>query len=240
MTRLILIRHGQSVWNAKNIFTGWVDVDLTSAGKQEAKQSGELINKINFKPQICFTSYLKRARDTLDIILKEINFSEDLKINKSWQLNERHYGNLQGLNKDETRKKYGEDQFLKWRRSYDTPPPKLDITSEMNPNNDPLYENIQDTELPLSECLKDTYERVIPYWERFIKPNLKYGDTLIAAHGNSLRALCKQLFNISDQDIVGLEIPTGNPLLLELDNSCKIKSASYLNSSRAEKIPQIN
>jgi 2,3-bisphosphoglycerate-dependent phosphoglycerate mutase len=240
MTRLILIRHGQSVWNAKNIFTGWVDVDLTSAGRQEAKQSGELINKINFKPQICFTSYLKRARDTLDIILKEINFSEDLKINKSWQLNERHYGNLQGLNKDETRKKYGEDQFLKWRRSYDTAPPKLDITSEMNPNNDPLYENIQDAKLPLSECLKDTYERVIPYWEEFIKPNLKNGDTLIAAHGNSLRALCKLLFNISDQDIAGLEIPTGNPLLLELDNSCKIKSASYLNSSRAEKIPQIN
>ena len=240
MTRLILIRHGQSVWNAKNIFTGWVDVDLTSAGKEEAKQSGELIKMINFKPQICFTSYLKRAIDTLDIILKEINFSEDLKINKSWQLNERHYGNLQGLNKDETRKKYGEDQFLQWRRSYDTPPPKLDITSEMNPNNDPLYKNIKDAELPLSECLKDTYERVIPYWEEFIRPNLKNGDTLIAAHGNSLRALCKQLFNISDQDIVGLEIPTGNPLLLELDNSCKIKSASYLNSSRAEKIPQIN
>ena len=240
MTRLILIRHGQSVWNAKNIFTGWVDVDLAPAGKLEAKQSGELIKQINFKPQMCFTSYLKRARDTLDIILKEINFFEDTNINIGWQLNERHYGSLQGLNKDETLKKFGEDQFIKWRRSYDTPPPKLDKESEMNPNNDPLYKNIQYAELPLSECLKDTYERVIPYWDEFIRPNIKNGDTLIAAHGNSLRALCKQLFNISDQDIVGLEIPTGNPLLLELDNSCKIKSARYLNSSRAEKIPQIN
>ena len=160
-------------------------------------------------------------------------------INYSWQLNERHYGSLQGLNKKETLNKYGEDQFLKWRRSYETPPPKLDSLSEMNPKNDPLYSEVISSELPLSECLQDTYNRVIPYWKKSITPLLESGDTLIVAHGNSLRALCKELFNISDQDIVKLEIPTGNPLFLDLDNSCKIKSARYLNLSRAEKIPEI-
>ena len=239
MNRLILIRHGQSVWNAQNIFTGWVDVELTSKGEQEAKLSGELIKDINFKPKVCFTSYLKRAKDTLDIILKEINVHDSTSINYSWQLNERHYGSLQGLNKKETLNKYGEDQFLKWRRSYETPPPKLDSLSEMNPKNDPLYSEVISSELPLSECLQDTYNRVIPYWKKSITPLLESGDTLIVAHGNSLRALCKELFNISDQDIVKLEIPTGNPLFLDLDNSCKIKSARYLNFSRAEKIPEI-
>jgi len=236
---LILVRHGRSTWNLENKFTGWVDVDLAEMGIVEAKKSGSLINGINFKPQICFTSYLKRAQDTLTYILNELEDNISSDVIKNWALNERHYGGLQGLNKDDTLKKYGEEQFLKWRRSYDSPPPKLDSNSKMNPNNDPKYKDLKDIKLPLTECLKDTYERVIPYWKETILPSLLKSDVLIVAHGNSLRALCKELFNISDKDIVKLEIPTGNPLFLELDNSCKIKSARYLNSSRAEKIPDI-
>ena len=236
---LILVRHGRSTWNLVNKFTGWVDVELADMGIEEAKKSGNLIKDINFNPQNCFTSYLKRAQNTLSYILDELDIKETSHISKSWALNERHYGSLQGLNKNETLNKYGEEQFLMWRRSYDTPPPELDTDSEMNPNNDPKYKDLKGVKLPLSECLKDTYERVIPYWNESILPSLLKGDTLIVAHGNSLRALCKELFNISDYDIVKLEIPTGNPLLLELDNSCKIIKARYLDSSRAEIIPEI-
>ena len=234
--QLILVRHGKSVWNVKNIFTGWVDVELDELGISEAKLSGQLISESKLKPTYCFTSFLSRAQKTLEIILSEMNL-ENIEIEKAWQLNERHYGALQGLNKDEVKKKYGNDQFLQWRRGYDTPPPELEEGNDMNPANDPLYSGINN--LPLSECLKDTYERVIPYWEKSIMPLLSGKIVLISAHGNSLRALCKKLFNIEDEDIVNLEIPTGNPLLINLNKSCKIISASYLDQSRAENLPKI-
>ena len=235
MSKLILTRHGQSTWNAENRFTGWVDVDLSEKGKEEAKKSGELISELNIKIDISYTSYLKRAIETLTIILKTLNLS--MKFNTAWELNERHYGALQGLNKDEVKKKYGEDQFLKWRRGYSTPPPALPIDSEMNPNKDDLYKGINN--LPLTECLEDTYARVIPYWENSIKPLVLKNTTIISAHGNSLRALCKYLFDVSDEDITSLEIPTANPLVISLNNSCKIHSASYLDASRSQKLPLI-
>tara|TARA_B100001057_G_scaffold183034_2_gene183699 strand:- start:2127 stop:2846 length:720 start_codon:yes stop_codon:yes gene_type:complete len=234
--QIILVRHGKSVWNVKNIFTGWVDVELDNIGISEAEKSGQLIKQNQINPTYCFTSFLSRAQKTLKIILDEMRL-ENLEIEKAWQLNERHYGALQGLNKDEVKKKYGEEQFLKWRRGYDTPPPELDQNNDMNPINDQLYEGIDN--LPLSECLKDTYERVIPFWENSIVPLLSNNVVLISAHGNSLRALCKKLFNITDEDIVNLEIPTGNPLLINLNKSCKIISASYLDRSRAEILPRI-
>jgi len=236
---LILIRHGKSVWNVKNIFTGWVDVDLDSEGKKEAEKSATLLKEANISPSICFTSYLKRAQNTLNIILKDLNLS-DLPVYKSWKLNERHYGALQGLNKNDVKNKYGNEQFLKWRRSYDVPPPALEKSDKTNPNNDPLYKEEEKGSLPLTECLKDTYERVIPYWLEVIQPVLNDNAIIVAAHGNSLRALCKKLFDISDENIVQLEIPTGNPLLINLNNSCKITSASYLDPSRSEKLPKID
>ena len=234
--QLILVRHGKSVWNVKNIFTGWVDVELDELGISEAKLSGQLISESKLKPTYCFTSFLSRAQKTLEIILSEMNL-ENIEIEKAWQLNERHYGALQGLNKDEVKKKYGEDQFLKWRRGYSTPPPALPIDSEMNPNKDDLYKGINN--LPLTECLEDTYARVIPYWENSIKPLVLKNTTIISAHGNSLRALCKYLFDVSDEDITSLEIPTANPLVISLNNSCKIHSASYLDASRSQKLPLI-
>ena len=235
---LILVRHGKSVWNVKNIFTGWIDVDLDDEGKKEAQQSADLLKEARINPSICFTSYLKRAQNTLDIILKDMNL-DNLPVHKSWKLNERHYGALQGLNKDDVKSKYGNDQFLKWRRGYDVPPPSLDKNDKSNPNNDPLYKEEKES-LPLTECLKDTYERVIPYWMEVIQPALNDNTIIIAAHGNSLRALCKKLFDLSDENIVQLEIPTGNPLLINLNNSCKITSASYLDPSRSEKLPKID
>ena len=234
--QLILIRHGKSVWNKKNIFTGWVDVDLDSEGTSEALKAAQLISKVNLRPTVAFTSYLKRAQETLDIILKNLKL-HDIEVNYAWELNERHYGALQGLNKNEVKEKYGEEQFLKWRRGYNTPPPALNTDSEMNPKLDPLYKGISN--LPLTECLADTYERVIPYWENNIKPIVLKNTTIISAHGNSLRALCKYLFSVSDKDIVNLEIPTGNPLMITLNNSCKIQSASYLDALRSENLPDI-
>ena len=234
---LILLRHGKSVWNAKNIFTGWVDVDLHDEGIKEAKKSADLLKIANIKPTICFTSYLKRAQNTLEILLKDLNL-ESLPVHKSWKLNERHYGALQGLNKEDVKSKYGDEQFIKWRRSYNIPPPSLDKNDNSNPNYDPLYKDDEGS-LPLTECLKDTYERVIPYWMEVIEPILNNNTIIIAAHGNSLRALCKKLFNISDKNIVQLEIPTGNPLLINLNNHCKITAASYLDPVRSEKLPKI-
>ena len=175
-------------------------------------------------------------QETLNIILKNLKL-HDIKVNYAWELNERHYGALQGLNKNEVKEKYGEEQFLKWRRGYNTPPPALNTDSEMNPKLDPLYKGISN--LPLTECLADTYERVIPYWENNIKPIVLKNTTIISAHGNSLRALCKYLFSVSDKDIVKLEIPTGNPLMITLNNSCKIQSASYLDALRSENLPDI-
>ena len=211
MTKLILTRHGQSTWNAENRFTGWVDVDLSDKGVEEAEKSGQIIKDLNIKIDISYTSYLKRAIKTLTSILK-INDLE-LKFNTAWQLNERHYGSLTGLNKEETKKKIGEDQFKKYRRSWDIAPHPMEEESEYRTLFSPLNGSIPVGMSPFTESLKDTYERVIPFYEDKIKKNLTESkNVLISAHGNSLRALCKYLFNISDTNINELEIPTGTRL----------------------------
>jgi 2,3-bisphosphoglycerate-dependent phosphoglycerate mutase len=235
MSKLILTRHGQSTWNAENRFTGWVDVDLSEKGKDEAKKSGELIRELDIKINISYTSYLKRAIETLTIVLKTLNLP--MKFNTSWELNERHYGSLTGLNKEETRKKIGEEQFKKYRRSWDVAPPLLAKDSNYLENFSPLNNGIPKNKIPLTESLKNTYERVIPFYDMEINKNLKNGkNILISAHGNSLRALCKYLFKISDTKINELEIPTGNPLIIEFDNQLKIQKYFYLDASRAKKI----
>ena len=235
MSKLILTRHGQSTWNAENRFTGWVDVDLSEKGKEEAKKSGELIRKLNIRIDISYTSYLKRAIETLTIILKTLNLS--IKFNTSWKLNERNYGSLTGLNKEETKKKLGEEQFKKYRRSWDVAPPLMAEDSQYLENFGPLNSGIQKNKIPLTESLKNTYERVIPFYDIEINKNLKNGkNILISAHGNSLRALCKYLFKISDTKISELEIPTGNPLIIEFDNQLKIQKYYYLDNSRAKNI----
>ena len=235
MSKLILTRHGQSVWNADNKFTGWVDVDLSDKGKEEAKKSGELLNKLNIKIDISYTSYLKRAIETLTIILKSIESS--MKFNTAWELNERHYGSLTGLNKEETKKKIGEEQFKRYRRSWDIAPPPMAKDSKYLENFSPLNGGIPQNKIPLTESLKSTYERVIPYYDIEINKNLKNGkNILISAHGNSLRALCKYLFKISDTKINELEIPTGNPLIIEFDNQLKIQKYYYLDNTRAKNI----
>ena len=235
MSKLILTRHGQSVWNADNKFTGWVDVDLSDKGREEAKKSGEFLNKLNIKIDISYTSYLKRAIETLTIILKSIDLS--MKFNTAWELNERHYGSLTGLNKEETKKKIGEEQFKKYRRSWDIAPPPMAKDSKYLENFGPLNGGIPQNKIPLTESLKSTYERVIPYYDIEINKNLKNGkNILISAHGNSLRALCKYLFKISDTKINELEIPTGNPLIIEFDNQLKIQKYYYLDDTRAKNI----
>ena len=235
MSKLILTRHGQSVWNAENRFTGWVDVDLSDKGREEAKKSGELLNKFNIKIDICYTSYLKRAVETLTIILKSINLS--IKFNSAWELNERHYGSLTGLNKEETKNKIGEEQFKKYRRSWDVAPPLMAKDSSYLSRFSPLNNKIPKDKIPLTESLKSTYERVIPFFNTEIKKNLKDSkNILISAHGNSLRALCKYLFRISDTRINELEIPTGNPLVIEFDEKLKVQKYFYLDDSRAKKI----
>ena len=235
MSKLILIRHGQSVWNAENRFTGWVDVDLSNLGKEEAKKSGVLLSKLNIKIDICYTSYLKRAIETLTIIQNIMNLS--LKFNTAWELNERHYGSLTGLNKEETKKKIGDVQFKRYRRSWDIAPPPIAKDSNYLANFSPLNSGIPKNKIPLTEYLKNTYERVIPFYNIEINKNLKNGkNILISAHGNSLRALCKYLFKISDIKINELEIPTGNPLIIELNNQLKIQKYYYLDKSRAKNI----
>ncbi len=235
MIKLILVRHGQSIWNAENRFTGWVDVDLSEKGKKEAKKSGELIRELNINIDISYTSYLKRAIETLTIILKTLNLS--MKFNTSWKINERNYGSLTGLNKEETKKKLGEEQFKRYRRSWDVAPPPMAEDSQYFENFGPLNSGIQKNKIPLTESLKNTYERVVPFYDLEIKKNLKNGkNILISAHGNSLRALCKYLFKISDTKINELEIPTGNPLIIEFDNQLKIKKYYYLDKSRAKNI----
>ena len=235
MSKLILTRHGQSVWNADNKFTGWVDVDLSDKGREEAKKSGELLNKLNIKIDISYTSYLKRAIETLTIILKSIGLT--MKFNTAWELNERHYGSLTGLNKEETKKKIGEEQFKRYRRSWDIAPPPMAKDSKYLENFSPLNGGIPQNKIPLTESLKSTYERVIPYYDIEINKNLKNGkNILISAHGNSLRALCKYLFKISDTKINELEIPTGNPLIIEFDNQLKIRKYYYLDDTRAKNI----
>ena len=235
MSKLILTRHGQSVWNADNKFTGWVDVDLSDNGREEAKKSGELLNKLNIKIDISYTSYLKRAIETLTIILKSIGLT--MKFNTAWELNERHYGSLTGLNKEETKKKIGEEQFKRYRRSWDIAPPPMAKDSKYLENFSPLNGGIPQNKIPLTESLKNTYDRVVPYYDIEINKNLKNGkNILISAHGNSLRALCKYLFKISDTKINELEIPTGNTLIIEFDNQLKIQKYYYLDDSRAKNI----
>ena len=235
MSKLILTRHGQSVWNAENRFTGWVDVDLSEKGVEEAKKSGELIKRLNIKIDISYTSYLKRAIKTLTTILQKNNL--ELKFNTAWQLNERHYGSLTGLNKDETKKKIGDDQFKKYRRSWDIPPPPMQEDSEYLSNFSPLNGSIPIGMTPFTESLKNTYERVIPFYENEIKKNIiENKNILVSAHGNSLRALYKYLFTISDEKINELEIPTGNPLVIEFEKNLKIKKYFYLDETRAKNI----
>ena len=235
MSKLILIRHGQSVWNAENRFTGWVDVDLSEKGILEAKKSGQLIKSLNIKIDVSYTSFLKRAIRTLTTILQENNLK--LKFNTSWEINERHYGSLTGLNKEETRKKIGDEQFKKYRRSWDVSPPPMAENDKNHSLFSPLNASIPIGMIPFTESLKDTYERVIPYYEKEIEKHVKENkNVLISAHGNSLRSLCKYLFEISDQEINELEIPTGNPLIINLDNNLKIQKYYYLDEARAKPI----
>ncbi len=235
MTKLILTRHGQSVWNAENRFTGWVDVDLSNRGVDEAEKSGQFIKDLNISIDISYTSYLKRAIKTLTTILKKNDL--ELKFNTAWQLNERHYGSLTGLNKEETRKKIGEVQFKKYRRSWDIAPPAMEEKSEYQNLFSPLNVSIPAGMVPFTESLKDTYSRVVPFYEKEIKENLqKNKNILISAHGNSLRALCKYLFNISDTKINDLEIPTGNPLVIKFGDNLEIKKYYYLDKDRAKEI----
>lgn len=215
---LVLLRHGQSDWNAKNLFTGWVDVDLTDQGRTEAVRGGELIRDEGLAPDVVHTSLLRRAISTANLALDEAD-RHWIPVKRDWRLNERHYGALQGKNKKETLEQYGEEQFMTWRRSYDTPPPEIDPGSEWSQDGDPRYAGLGD-QMPRTECLKDVIERFLPYWEGEVVPDLKAGKTvLVAAHGNSLRALVKHLDGISDDDIVGLNIPTGMPLVYRLDDN---------------------
>lgn len=214
--KLILLRHGQSEWNKKNLFTGWVDVRLTEQGRGEAARAGELLAEAGVLPDVVHTSVLSRAIQTANLALEAADRMW-IPVERSWRLNERHYGALQGLDKAETLQKYGEAQFMEWRRSYDTPPPALDDASEWSQANDARYANI-DGERPQTECLQDVVTRLIPYWEGNVLPELRDGKTvLITAHGNSLRALVKHLEQISDSDIASLNIPTGMPLVYEID-----------------------
>ena len=235
MTKLILTRHGQSVWNAENRFTGWVDVDLSDKGVQEAEKSGQLIRELKIKIDLSYTSYLKRAIKTLTTILKINNL--ELKFNTAWQLNERHYGSLTGLNKEETKKKIGEEQFKKYRRSWDIAPPPMNAESKYRSLFSPLNSSIPIGMTPFTESLKDTYDRVVPFYENEIKKNLAANkNVILSAHGNSLRALCKYLLNISDLKINELEIPTGNPLIIDFDDQMKINKYYYLDKTRAKNI----
>ena len=228
MIKLVLVRHGESKWNLENKFTGWTDVPLSENGIKEAVEAGEALKEKGFSFDLAFTSVLKRANDTLDIILKELN-EENIEIRKSWRLNERHYGALQGLNKDETREKYGDDQVLLWRRSADVRPPELDDTDPRYPGNDSKYKDLTKEELPHTENLQDTIKRVIVYWDEEIKPALLDNrKVIIAAHGNSLRGLIKYLDNMSDEEVLKLELETGNPICYELDDNLKPIKHYYL------------
>ena len=227
MIKLVLQRHGESVWNKENKFTGWTDVDLTEKGVKEAIHAGKVLKKQGCIFDVAYTSVLIRAIKTLDITLKEMGL--EIPIHKSWRLNERHYGALQGLNKAEMSKKVGEKQVHIWRRSYDTKPPELLETDDRYPGNDPLYWDLNKKDIPLAECLKDTVNRVLPYWHETIAPVLKSGKrVIISAHGNSLRALVKYLDNISEYDIPNLNIPTGIPLVYELDDNLNPIKHYYL------------
>ncbi|THF62342.1 2,3-diphosphoglycerate-dependent phosphoglycerate mutase [Pseudothauera nasutitermitis] len=228
MYKIVLLRHGESTWNKENRFTGWTDVDLTEQGVQEAHAAGQLLKREGYAFDLAFTSVLKRANKTLNIVLEELS-SLWLPVEHSWRLNERHYGALQGLNKAETAARYGDEQVLVWRRSYDTPPEPLQDGDERLNWDDPRYAALPRAQFPRTECLKDTVARVVPYWETVIVPHILAGRRLlIAAHGNSLRALIKYLDNISDDDIVALNIPTAQPLVYELDADLRPIKSYYL------------
>jgi 2,3-bisphosphoglycerate-dependent phosphoglycerate mutase len=234
MSKLVLLRHGQSQWNLDNRFTGWVDVELTARGEAEAQRGGELLKAAGVHFDRAFSSVLKRANRTGDLALAAAG-QGDLALVRDWRLNERHYGGLTGLNKAETAEKHGEDQVKVWRRSYDIPPPPLAPGGEYDFTTDPLYAGCA---IPDTESLKTTLDRVQPYWDAEIAPHLKAGETvLVAAHGNSLRAIVKLLFAVPDDAIVDVEIPTGNPLLIELDGALKPTSARYLDEARATPLP---
>ena len=227
MPKLVLVRHGQSIWNLENKFTGWTDVGLSDKGVKEAIDAGKTLKKLGYTFDVAYTSLLKRAQDTLNIILKELDLN--IEINKTYKLNERHYGALQGLNKDETRKKYGEEQVRLWRRSAEVRPPALTKDDPRYPGNDPIYKDIPESELPLTENLVDTIKRVVDYYESVIVPDLKLGKKIIiVAHGNSLRGLVKYLDNLSDEEVMDLEIPTGVPLVYEIDDNLKPIKHYYL------------
>jgi len=221
MIKLVLVRHGQSEWNLENKFTGWTDVELSEQGVREAKEAGKVLKEKGFSFDLAYTSYLKRAQNTLKLILDEMGES-DIETRMSWRLNERHYGALQGLNKAETAEKYGAEQVKLWRRSNDVRPPELAEDDPRYPGNDPKYSELSKDELPKTENLIDTIDRVLVYWNEEIKPAIESGkNVIIAAHGNSLRALIKYLDNISDDEIVGVEVQTGNPICYELDDNLK-------------------
>jgi len=228
MYKVVLIRHGESLWNMENRFTGWTDVDLSPKGIEEAKHGGSVLKKEGYVFDVAYTSVLKRAIKTLWIVLEELD-QMWIPVFNSWRLNERHYGDLQGLNKSETADKFGEEQVHIWRRSYDIPPPPLDDKDPRNPASDPRYKYLAPGDIPLTECLKDTVNRFLPYWHSTITPAVKNGKrVIVAAHGNSLRALIKYLDNISESDIVNLNIPTGMPLVYELDKDMKPLKSYYL------------
>ncbi|MCX5686986.1 MAG: 2,3-diphosphoglycerate-dependent phosphoglycerate mutase [Candidatus Omnitrophica bacterium] len=228
MKKLVLLRHGESTWNKENRFTGWTDVDLSEKGIEEARRAGQVLKKEGFVFDIAYTSVLKRAVRTLWITLDEMDLMW-IPVYNSWRLNERHYGALQGLNKSEMAAKYGEEQVLVWRRSYDIPPPALEKNDPRSPAKDGRYKDLKKNEIPLTECLKDTVARFLPYWHETIAPVVKSGKrVIIAAHGNSLRALVKYLDNVLDKDIVSLNIPTGLPLVYELNDLLKPVKSYYL------------
>jgi 2,3-bisphosphoglycerate-dependent phosphoglycerate mutase len=231
--RLILLRHGQSTWNLENLFTGWTDVGLTAQGEEEAREAGRLIVNEGLDPDILHTSLLVRAIETADLTLEEMG-RQYLPVRRSWRLNERHYGALQGLDKKETADQHGAEQVLLWRRSYDVPPPPLDPADERHPRHDPRYKDLPPDLLPATECLKDVVVRMLPYWHDTIVPDLHAGrEPLVVAHGNSIRALVKHLDGISDEDIVDLNIPTGVPLLYELDETYAPVASRYLGDPEA-------
>ena len=228
MIKLVLVRHGQSMWNLENRFTGWTDVELSEQGIKEAKEAGKVLKEKGYGFDIAYTSVLKRANDTLGYILEELG-EQDIPVKKSWRLNERHYGALQGLNKDETKEKYGEEQVLLWRRSTDVRPPALSKDDERYPGNDSKYSELKENELPTTENLIDTIERVMVYWDSDIVKDLAAGKrVIIAAHGNSLRGLIKYLDNMTDEEVIKLELQTGNPICYELDNNLRPIRHYYL------------
>ncbi|AMC93063.1 phosphoglyceromutase [Erysipelothrix larvae] len=234
MTKLVLIRHGESAWNKENRFTGWTDVDLTEKGIEEAIQGGKLLKEADFDFDIAYTSYLKRAIHTLDRVLNELD-RVWLPVHKHWRLNERHYGALQGLNKQETAEKYGDEQVLLWRRSFNVLPPELNLDDPRAPRNDETYRDVEDkSTLPLNESLETTIQRVLPYWNNEIKPKMVEGKrVLIVAHGNSIRALVKHLEKLSEEEIMGVNIPTGIPLIYQFDDYFNIIDKYYLGDQQA-------